>query len=85
MANIIKKSAFSIFVFIMAVSLVFSATCFSQEKKVDTKNLYEEIAGYYEFETPDETLRVTFWVENGVLKAKEEDDPDDEIVIFAQN
>ena len=82
MAKIIKKSAFSIFVFIMAASLVCITTSIAQEKKVDTKKLYEEIAGDYEFETPDQTLCVTFWVEDGVLKAKEENDPDDDIVIL---
>ena len=82
MANIIRKSACNIFVFIMAASLVFSPTCFAQEKKVDIQKLYEEIAGYYEFEAPEQTLYITFWVEDGVLKAKQEDDPDDEIVIL---
>jgi len=82
MAKIIRKSAFSIFVFIMAASLVCVTTSIAQEKKVDTKKLYEEIAGYYEFDSPDQTQYITFWVEDGVLKAKEEDDPNDEIVIL---
>ena len=80
MANIIRKSACNIFVFIMAASLVFSPTCFAQEKKVDIQKLYEEIAGYYEFEAPEQTLYITFWVEDGVLKAQA--DNDDEIVVL---
>ena len=79
MVKIIRLTC-GIFVFTLAVSLVLSATWFAQEKKVDTQKLYEEIAGYYEFEAPEQTLYITFWVEDGVLKAKQEDDPDDEIV-----
>ena len=82
MAKIIRHSVFGIFVFIMAASLVWVTTSIAQEKKVDTKKLLEEIAGHYEFEAPDQTLYITFWVEDGVLKAKDENDPDDEIVIL---
>ena len=80
MINIIEKSALSIFVFLLAILLVFPKTSFTQEEKGDTKKLYEEIAGYYEFETPDGPEFITFWVEDGVLKAQE--DNDDEVVVL---
>jgi len=80
MAKVIRKSASSLFVFLVAASLVFTATSIAQEKKEDTQKLYEEIAGYYEFSSPDQTQYVTFWVEDGVLKARE--DNNDEIVVL---
>ena len=80
MAKAIRKSAPTIFVFLVAVSLVFFPTCFAQEKKIDTQKLYEEIAGYYEFEAPYGTEYITFWVEDGVLKAQA--DNDDEVVVL---
>ncbi|UCC41025.1 MAG: hypothetical protein JSV96_06235 [Candidatus Aminicenantes bacterium] len=80
MAKILEKSAFGILVSFVAASLIFAATSFAQEKKVDTQKLYKEIAGYYEFETPEGIEYITFWVEDGKLKAQA--DGDDEIVVL---
>lgn len=76
MERIIRNLLFSIFICIVTTSLIFASFGLAQEKKADTQKLYEEIAGYYEFYSPDQTQYVTFWVEDGVLKAKENNDDD---------
>ncbi len=53
-------------------SLVVSAPV--QEKQVDTKTLYEEISGSYEFYVDGQITVITFSVKGGTLYGTDEDD-----------
>lgn len=53
-------------------SLIVSAPV--QEKQIDTKKLYEEISGSYEFYVDGQITVITFSVKDGILYGTDEDD-----------
>jgi hypothetical protein len=69
-----KKKQKSVLTFLCFALVLFglNVSAFAQEK---TK-LYEEIAGDYEYEYEGQYIVISYWVEEGVLYATQEGDPD---------
>ena len=63
------------------VFLMSHAVSFAQEQ-TDTAKLYAEIAGDYEFEMEGQVTILTFFVKDGILMGKAENDSDEEEVIL---
>jgi hypothetical protein len=67
-----KQKSFLTFICFALVLFGLNVSAYAQEK---TK-LYEEIAGNYEYEYQGQYLVITYWVEDGVLYATQEGNPD---------
>lgn len=67
MKNMRKNRAAIALFAVAGVLFVFNGTFLAQAKNVDTKKLYTEIAGDYEFDAQGQVLIGTFFVEEGML------------------
>jgi hypothetical protein len=69
-----KNTQISVLTFICFALVLFgiSVSSYAQEKA----KLYEEIAGVYEYEYQGQYIVISYWVEEGVLWATQEGDPD---------
>jgi len=72
-----KKSIFGVLTCLAFLLSVFGGMSFSQEKKIDTEKLYNEIAGSYEFEYEGQYIVFVISVEDGnLMGAPEGEVPD---------
>ncbi len=72
----ITKGMLAVFVLCLFLSsLAVSAPI--QEKQVDTKKLYEEISGKYEFFMEGQVLNISFFVKDGTLYGNVEGDDEE--------
>lgn len=75
-----KTSCFSALAILVLMLVFFQSTAISQENKPDTKKLFAEIAGEYEFAEEGQTMLIKFWVEDGKLFGAPEGETPAEIV-----
>ncbi len=75
-----SKGIFVVFVLCLYLSSIAAATLI-QEKQVDTKKLYEEISGTYDFDMDGQVTVLIFYVKDGILYGTSEDD-DEEVEIL---
>lgn len=72
----ISKGILSVFVLCLFFSLL-AVSAPIQEKQVDTKTLYEEISGKYEFFMDGEVIIITFFAKDGTLYGNAEGDDEE--------
>lgn len=71
MAKNTQKSVLTFICFTLVLFGLIVSTSAQEQAK-----LYEEIAGDYEYEYQGQYIVITYWVEDGVLYATQEGDPD---------
>lgn len=71
MAKNTQKSVLTFLCFAL-VLLCLNVSTFAQDKA----KLYEEIAGVYQYEYQGQLIVITYWIEDGLLFATQEGDPD---------
>ncbi len=72
MEKLFKSSVFRTIFSMTLLLFLLSGISFSQEKKAGTKKILKKIAGKYEFSWEGPISIITFWVEDGKLKAAPE-------------
>jgi hypothetical protein len=72
MEKLFKNSVFKTIFGMTLLIFLLNGISISQEKKASTKKIFKEIAGKYEFSWEGPTSIITFWVEDGKLKAAPE-------------
>jgi len=78
MQNMRKNRAAVLLFAVAGLFLVMNGTFYAQ--KVDSKKLYAEIAGDYEFDMQGQVMVVTFYVEEGKLFGAPEGEDTEEVV-----
>jgi hypothetical protein len=68
-----KSSQKSVLTLICFVLLLFGLNVSASAQ--NKANLYEEIAGDYEYEYEGQLIVITYWVEDGILYGTQQDDP----------
>ena len=67
MEKMFKGSVFRIVIGMTLLIFLFNGISVSQEKKAETKKIFKEIAGKYEFSWEGESTIITFRIEEGKL------------------
>ncbi len=72
MEKLFNSSVFRTIICMTLLLFLLNGISLSQEKKAVTKKIFNEIAGKYEFSWGENTMVITFLIEDGKLKAAPE-------------